>query len=423
MKKLLFIICILLISIPAFSTTITIGIIGQSNGGQMTCNYVPFPGSTTYTDGCGTATANANVYRWNGSAWVFPGTGSGSDSAGLVALGNAINNATGWTVHMINVSFGSSSIFQEMNPAPGWWWNSNNTPSTDAQTGISGNSYASAKAKVVAATGGSLDVIVLMNDESEGLRVYPSTCPSSICTPTPPANPNIWTSSWYISKVAAFWSQLQSDFGASLLIQSQLATTSNEGSEPTPYNFDASWSNVREFNKAAVTSYGGHTYIGDCTVNFTLGSYGIHWTAAGYAKAGQMLAQTILYDKGYVSWYKGPTITGLNAVDSTHTDILIQHSGGNDFTPTSSITGFTETCGGSALTISAAVRQTASSIRLTHGACSGTRVATYMYGIYPNVAGVVDNSTLTYPLEPNINITQVSPHHPQQYNIGLGRIH
>ena len=408
MKKVLLAILILLsVTSLSFAKTINIGIVGQSNGGTLTCPYV-----FGLSDGCGTATANAGVYVWNnapgttshGTAWVSPGTGSGSDSVGLVALGNAINNATGCTVHMVNVSFGSSYIFQVTGAQSGWWWNTNNTPSTDAQTGVAGNSYASAKATIVAATGGSLDVIIFVNGEGEGLEVYPSLFTGNGVTPP---NPNTWNQSWNISNMTAFWNYIQSDFGAPVIIQSQLAQCSACVAD-IPYGVNASWSNVREFNKAQVAAYGGHTYIGDCTINFAIGSSGIHTAAAGKVEEGLMFAQTILYDKGYVSWYKGPTITGLNAVDSTHTDILIQHSGGTDFTPTSSITGFAETCGGSALTISAAIRQTASSIRLTHGACSGTRVATYMYGVYPNVAGVVDNSSLSYPLEPNINITQVS---------------
>jgi hypothetical protein len=398
MKKLLLIICFLLIPCFALATTKNICIFGQSNAGQMTCGY------ERLTDGCTTATANAKVYSWNGSAWVSPGSGSGADSAGLVALGNAINNATGWTVHMVNVAFGSSSIFKSTNESEGWWWDD----LSDTTASTYGTNYTTQKAVITAATGGSCDAIVLMNGEGEGFRVYNSTC--TICGTNPPS-PNTWNQAWYTSHYTAFLNQLRSDFGNVPIIQSQLATCTTYGNGT---GFDSSWSNVREFNKAVIANF-THAYIGDTTVNFAMSSGGIHWTEAGYAQAGLEIAQTFLYDQGYVSWYKGPTITGLNAADSTHTDILIQHSGGTDFTPSTGIGGFAETCGGSALTISAAVRQTATSIRLTHGACSSTRVATYMYGVAPLTYGtgnsgtpVTDNSTLSYALEPNINITQIA---------------
>lgn len=405
MKKLILIFTILLWALPLYATcNFYVGFFGQSNGGQMTCKY------EDQTDGCTIATANPNVYMWwNNTKWISPGkgSGSGSDSAGLVAFGNAINNATGCNVYMVDVAFGSSSIFASTNEGFGWWWDDlNDTTSSTYNT-----NYTTQKAIITAATGGHLDAIILMNGDGEGFRVYNSACPSSTCTNGTPPRPNTWNQAWYTTHYTAFLNQLRSDFGNVPIIQSQLATCTTYGNKT---GFDTSWSNVREFNKTAIANF-THAYIGDTTVNFALASGGMHWTAAGYAQAGLELAQAFLYDKGYVTWYKGPTITGLNAVDSTHTDIIIQHSGGNDFTPTTGIGGFALTCGGSAVTINSAVRETSTSIRLNHGVCTGTREATYMYGVAPLTYGtgnagtpVTDNSTLYYALEPNINITQVS---------------
>jgi len=408
MKKLFFIICILLIPIfCAATTTVNICFFGQSNAGQMKCVY------ESLTDGCGSTVANSGVIMWSGSAWITTGPTSGPNgSEGLTAMGNAINNTTGWNVRFIDLAFGSSSIFQSTTAGLGYWWNDTiDTPSTY---------YITQKSIFTASGLTSCDAIVIANGECEGYRIYNSSCPSNLCTSGQPASPNVWNQSWYITHSNAFWNQLRSDYGANaIIIQGQLATSNANGNSN---GFDSSWSNVREYNKAAIAAFGGassHAYIGDTTVNFALSlnlqGLGMHWLDTSYAAAGKMLAQTFLYDKGYVSWYKGPIITGLNAVDSTHTDILVQHSGGTDFTPATGIGGFAETCGGSALTISAAVRQTATSIRLTHGACSSTRIATYMYGVAPLTYGtgnfgtpVTDNSTLSYPLEPNINITQIA---------------
>lgn len=406
-KKLLLAICFLLIPVIV-EATITGCIFGQSNGGQMQCGY------ESLYNGCGSTSANTNVMMWKGSSWGTTGPTTGANgSEGLTALGNAINNATGQPVQLIDVAYGSSSIYKSTNEGVGWWWD--DTTDTTAGCTINGitctGNYTTQKAIITAATGGHCDFIVLMNGEGEGFRIYNSSC--TICGTNPPS-PNTWNQSWYITHYTAFLNQLRSDFGNVPIIQSQLATGTAYGNGT---GFDSSWSNLREFNKAVIANF-SHAYIGDATVNFTLASpsnAALHWTSAGYAQAGLEIAQTFLYDQGYVSWYKGPTITGLNAVDSTHTDILIQHSGGTDFTPTTGIGGFAETCGGSALTISAAARQTATSIRLTHGACSNTRVATYMYGVAPLTYGtgnagtpVTDNSTLSYALEPNINITQIA---------------
>ena len=400
MKKLFSILLILLWAFPVFATcNFNIIIAGQSNGGQMTCDY--YVGMLPFTDGCNTSLANTGVYMWNGSAWVSPGTNSGNDSAGLVALGNTINNTTGCMVHMVDISFGSSSIFQVDQGGEGWWWNTNGTPSTNAQDGANW-SYASQKAIVEAATGGVADAVVLMNGECEGLYISPVNSGA--------------TQSWYATNYTAFWNQLHSDYGNAIFIQSQLATCT---SCTHSANTDASWSSLREWNKTFVSSYGSNAYIGDCTVNFTLGNSngatGIHWTAAGYAQAGAEIAQTFLYAKGYVSWYQGPVITGLNAVDSNVTDIVINYrDNATNFTPTTGIGGFALTCGGTAVTINSAVQETTNAIRLNHGVCTGTRIATYMYGLAPLTFGtgnagtpVTDNSTLSYALEPNINITQI----------------
>ncbi len=399
MKRLLLILMILLWSLPLYATcNIYAGFFGQSNGGQMICGY------ESLTDGCTTATANTGVYRWNGSAWVSPGTGINA-SAGLVAFGNAINKATGCNIYMVDVAFGSSSIIESTNEIVGWWWDDLN----DSTASVYGTNYITQKAIITAATGGHLDAIILMNGEGEGFRVYNSSC--TICTYGTPPNPNTWNQAWYTTHYTAFLNQLRSDFGNAPIIQSQLATCTTYGNGT---GFDSSWSNVREYNKAVIANF-THAYIGDTTVNFAMSSGGIHWTVAGYAQAGLELAQAFLYDKGYVTWYHSPIITGLNAVDSTDTDIIIQHSGGNDFTPTTGIGGFALTCGGSAVTINSAVRETSTSIRLNHGACTGIRIATYMYGVAPLTYGtgntgtpVTDNSTLFYALEPNINIRQVT---------------
>lgn len=128
---------------------------------------------------------------------------------------------------------------------------------------------------------------------------------------------------------------------------------------------------------------------------------GIHHNPAGYEALGARCARAVAYAVGAVATYRGPRIASVNQVSGAVFDVQLTHDMGSDFTPTSSITGFRVLDGGTPATISSAVRQTASSIRLTLSATpSSLPVVQYLYGIAPTVTGVVvDNGALTLPLQ------------------------
>lgn len=132
-------------------------------------------------------------------------------------------------------------------------------------------------------------------------------------------------------------------------------------------------------------------------------SDGTHFTAAAHGESGKRFANTIAYIDGLAA---NPTpfyIDAASVVDATHTDVNFTHSLGTDFTPTSGITGFrvSNDNGYSYATPSAAVRQSASTIRLTHSDLGtiSSRLVDYLYGRNPAYTGAVhDNSGINAPL-------------------------
>lgn len=97
-------------------------------------------------------------------------------------------------------------------------------------------------------------------------------------------------------------------------------------------------------------------------------------------------------------------VAGVARVDDTHSDVTLAHFGGNDFTPASGITGFQISTDDFAtvLAISAAARQSAAVIRLTHASTGGAAAKVrYQWGATPDISGAVnDNGAAVRPLGP-----------------------
>lgn len=133
-----------------------------------------------------------------------------------------------------------------------------------------------------------------------------------------------------------------------------------------------------------------------------------HWNAASYGRSGRRYAQTIAKLSGTETKIANWVIASVAIVDATNTDVTVTHSLGSDFTPASGITGFeiTHDNGANWVTPSAAVRQTATVIRLTHSSMSTAddRIVRYQFGRAPVVsAPVVDNSSIAAPLNHTAN--------------------
>lgn len=133
-------------------------------------------------------------------------------------------------------------------------------------------------------------------------------------------------------------------------------------------------------------------------------SDGIHQAAASYITHASRGASNILRYLAGQAVERGPLVTNVNAVYTTKTDVTISHSTGTDFTPVNGITGFELSFDNFATTsaISAAVRQSATIVRLTHGASGGVAPAVRaIYGAKPTTTAVLrDNVLLALPINP-----------------------
>ena len=167
---------------------------------------------------------------------------------------------------------------------------------------------------------------------------------------------------------------------------------------------DATMAAIREAIQEVIAD-GTETYIGASALDVY--SDNVHYTGAGYAVFAGRFAQTVKYICGTESYHRGPYITSAAIVDVTHTDVNISHRGGTDFTPTSGINGFEIDDGGTVVVPSAAVRQSANVVRLTHSALSsGAPTVRYGYGCDGGVAfantytgALLDNTAMALPLE------------------------
>ncbi len=135
-------------------------------------------------------------------------------------------------------------------------------------------------------------------------------------------------------------------------------------------------------------------------------SDGIHQTNASYLIHATRGASNIIRFLAGQAVERGPRVTGLTAVYNTVTDITLTHSSGSDFTPTSAITGFELSFDNFATiaSVSSAVRQSGSKVRLTHIASGGAAPAVRaIYGGNPvTTASLHDNSAQTLPINPTL---------------------
>lgn len=130
---------------------------------------------------------------------------------------------------------------------------------------------------------------------------------------------------------------------------------------------------------------------------------GTHLTASGYAANAPRVIRKIMDVIGETvsGGVDGPVIAGASRAGTTVT-VTLSHDAGTDFTPTSNIEGFVFLDDGSPITISSAVRTSATTITLTlAGTPSGTEELYYGYrALYGATLSnlVKDNSSETLPL-------------------------
>ena len=152
----------------------------------------------------------------------------------------------------------------------------------------------------------------------------------------------------------------------------------------------------------------GKVYLSALCIDLPVAANDDHYTKPGHDTIGGRLANAVKFYYGVQThnppYYRGPEITSASFADSNRKliDVAIAHRGGSDFSPISGITGFQVTNNADTVMISSAVRQSASTIRLTLAkAITGSAAVRYLVGKHPNVNGAVhDNTPLRLPLEP-----------------------
>lgn len=174
---------------------------------------------------------------------------------------------------------------------------------------------------------------------------------------------------------------------------------------------DAAWEAI----KNAQRDYANDTnnvYLAATNQDATLRDSLVHLDDTGYRTCGKRFAQTANHILGNETYHRGPYLGWITRVDSTHIDINLKLRAATDYTPTSSITGFSVLNDGTPVSVSSAAQQDADTIRLTTAETSwGTTItARYLYGHNPTITGVVKgNDSLTLPLEGGSITTESDP--------------
>lgn len=130
---------------------------------------------------------------------------------------------------------------------------------------------------------------------------------------------------------------------------------------------------------------------------------GIHQTdASSVTTAKRFFPQAMAVLTGSPQ-QRGPAPLSTAAISQTQTRITIKYGIGSDFTPTSGIAGFSVfDSSGAALAISAATRESATTILLTHASTGGNAASVYYSpdaGASDDTTQVHDNSALALPME------------------------
>ncbi len=330
----------------SWAVGIVVGLAGQSNA---VCWYNTAYGGDT------SLTADPLLFYYNGS-WSHPT----NIANGAIAFGNRIIEATGIPVGIILGAANSSGL--TIDPYWAGYW-----------LGPLYSNFIS----LVSGAGGICEYIVFIQGETDGSAGV--------------------SYSSYKAGLATLFSLFKTDIDPDIKMLISIL-----GREAAYACTDAQWEAIinAQYDACADPNNKG-MFVGATNRDNGLGSANVHWDVDGYTNNGERIAQTILYLNGYESYYRGPYISGLNKVDSTHVDVTITHRGGTDFTPNSGITGFRVFEDGSSRAVLTAVRQNAQTIRLTTAnIASGTISVDYQYGRNPDITGAVhDNSPLALPLE------------------------
>jgi len=334
---------------------------GQSNA------YLWFSTTSWAGDSSLTPDAKLRIAGKQPASWDVPATATMNAS---IACGNALVAALGVPVGLIDGAWDGSGLTISAN---GGQWISG---------GAAGNAY-TASAAAIAAETSSVEGSVWIQGETD-------------------AGSSVTQSAYYaaLGQMIALRRTTVSNASLPYVVATLARDTSGTSTDTKRQNI----------NLALAQKCGDANIYRVDRYDLPLHTDGIHHTAAGFIALGQRVARALLTAIGNVSTYRGPRIASVSKVNSTTFDVNLTHDYGTDFTPASAITGWRVTDGGTPVTVSTAVRQSASKVRLVlASAPTALPVVQVAYGMASNITGVLkDNSALTLPLEFNGGVTAVA---------------
>lgn len=302
--------------------------------------------------------------------WAVPATATMNAA---IACGNRLVTALNTLVALVDVTWDGSGLTVTGN---GGKW---------LPTATAGQPYARAKAFLQTITS-AVEMVVIVNGETDAAGGV--------------------TQADFYNGMGTLISTLRTDFGAGIPIITPLLGKRTDGAVT-----DANAQTIRKAQVQKAADTGIYRVERE---DLPLHADNVHLTAPGFTTLGNRCGQAGAYAKGAAPFYRGPRIASVVEVSAQVFDITITHEGGTDFTPTSGITGFRVLDGGSPVTISSAVRQAANKVRLTLASTpSALPTVQYLWGTQPVVtAPLLDNSTLTLPLEFNDGVAASAPPEP-----------
>lgn len=320
---------------------------GQSNA------WLWFSGTSYAGNGLATPEDRLRITGIQPTAWDIPTV----DMDAASACGNWLIAALGCPVGLIDGSDNGSSLIGD--------WTSG---------GAAGSSYNASDAALTAAGGDAVATIWIQGEADAGASV---------------------TQANYYAALGVLFGLRRTDIGDANHPYVLATLARNTSGAHTDAQREA-------IKKAQVQKCGDADVYRVDRQDLPMHTDGVHHTAQGFVDLGERCAQAVLVALGEATYYRGPRISAVTKINGTTLDVdLTLSSPATDVTPTSGITGWRVLDGGSPVTVSTAVRQSATQVRLTLAASvAGLPVVQYLYGAQPDVSGVlVDNSTLALPLE------------------------
>jgi len=308
-------------------------------------------------------TAHSLLRKFSESGWSKLSTGGN----GAIAFGNRLINRLAIPVGLLDYSINGSGLRKEADWGTGYW--EDTTPGSIYDRFAAGVSEA----------GGAVEYVIWIQGEADAAR-------GTVTAEEYAASLEHFITHQVRSDIVNGSDQLYLPFLVVMMIK-------RPGGRDEPHQA------IRNAQKQVVEKVAG-CYLAATTLD--LKNHGRQHLAPGaYITLGKRVAQTVLHILGKETYHRGPQVINVKQIDSRTLEIKIKHSGGNDFKPSSEITGWQIRTGGFPIPIVEVKHHDPQTIRITLERPLAEKAEIhYLYGANPDVKGaVLDNSPMSLPLE------------------------